>query len=162
MTTKRASSPGETALSQPPVGEWLATSGPSRQPCQFRAHRSVAEQPNPSGLRLSFPATRRHWGMRVAGSINPGYCQPPAHPAMSGQFTMSRNPSRVPSEHPMIERSTIAGARSPGSPESPQYAARSIPGPSMPSTAVDSPTSPESEEPVPTESTVPSVARPME
>jgi len=27
MTTKNALSPGETMLSQPPVGEWLATSG---------------------------------------------------------------------------------------------------------------------------------------
>ncbi len=161
MTTKRASSPGETALSQPPVGEWLVTSGPSRQACQVGAHRSETEQRNPSGLLLSFPATRRHSGVREDGSSNPCCVQPPAHPAMLGQFLISRKPSRVPSEHPTIKGSLIVGARSTGS--SPPYPFASLAGPPDPSIVEVSCPPPKSEASMSAKSpAAPSLARPIE
>ena len=163
MTTKNALSPGETMLSQPPVGEWLATSGPSRQACQVRAQRSAAEQPAPVELGLSFPATRSQLGLRDDVASNPGKFQPPAQPAMFGQFSRSRKPSRVPSEQPTIAKTPMTGVTSAGWRASPRCAPESLAHPPNPSTGGPVSSPPESEGPMPVApAAVPSVARPAE
>jgi hypothetical protein len=145
MTIKKALSPGATMLSQPRVGEWLATSGPSRQVCQVGAHRSEAEQSTPSGFGLSFPATRSQRHAREVSESNPAHRQPPAQPAKFGQFSMSRKPSRVPSEQPTIKGKPITGSKSAGSPASPPCSFESLAAPSNPSLGVGFSPPPESE-----------------